>query len=115
MKSVGFAKIHVFPYSPREGTPAAKMENQVDEATKKQRAKQLQAVADEVQKQYFEKCMGKTFSLLAELQLENGMYSGHLENYMQAQVYSNEDIRKKIVEIKVTNYNGEKLFGTVVR
>ena len=115
VKSVGFAKIHVFPYSPREGTPAAKMENQVDEATKKQRAKQLQAVADEVQKQYFEKCMGKTFSLLAELQLENGMYSGHLENYMQAQVYSNEDIRKKIVEIKVTNYNGEKLFGTVVR
>ena len=91
------------------------MENQIDEATKKARVKALQQVADEVQKKYFENCMGKTFSLLAEQQLENGMYSGHLENYMAAQVYSSEDIRKKTVKIKVSNYNGEKLFGTVVK
>lgn len=115
VKSAGFAKVHIFPYSPREGTPAAKMENQVDETVKKRRVKRLQEVADRVQNEYFESCMGKTFYLLAEQKLSNGMYVGHLENYMVAEVYSNEDICKKIVKIKVTNYNGEKLFGTVVK
>ena len=91
------------------------MENQVSETMKKQRVKRLQEVADKLQKEYFDSCMGKTFYLLAEQQLSNGMYSGHLENYMAAEVYSNEDIRKKVVKIKVTNYNGEKLFGTVVK
>lgn len=88
-KSIGFAKMHVFPYSKRAGTPAAKMPNQVDEAVKKQRVHRMQEMAEESAKAFHEKFIGKTLEVLFE-QEKDGYTEGLTSNYIK--VYVNEKI-----------------------
>lgn len=77
----GFAQIHPFVFSPREGTPAAKRE-QLPFAVKEERKKRMIAKAEEVEEKYLEKCLYKTFSFLPETQ-EGGRTWGYTENYIR--------------------------------
>ena len=90
------AKVHVFPYSIREGTAAAKM-NQVNDAIKKERAKKLQKIANEHRKNFIENQIGKELSVLWEKEVESGLWEGLTDNYIR--------IRKKgnYTEKMVTN------------
>ena len=73
-EKVGFAKIHVFQYSPRKGTPAADME-QVPERVKKERADRMKSLAADLRRRYLEGQVGKTVPVLFE-RGEEGEY-GH--------------------------------------
>lgn len=61
IKRIGFSELHVFPYSVRNGTPAARMENQVPELIKSMRVNQLLALSEQLAKEYASSCEGKFY------------------------------------------------------
>ncbi len=84
-KKIKFSKIHVFPYSLREGTAAASMPNQVPENIKKMRVKRLIALSNELEKEYYDKFHGKKLDCLIE-ECDNGISFGHTSNYLYVSV-----------------------------
>ena len=80
VKKIGFEKIHVFPFSRRNGTPAARMNDQVRNVDKIRRAHILSGTADEIRHKYFNSCIGRTFDVLFEAG-ENGIQNGYTPNY----------------------------------
>lgn len=82
VESVEFARIHVFPYSKREGTPAAAFEDQISELVKKERARQMQNLANEKALNFRRRWIGKTLPVL--LEKKNGRVAeGLTANYMR--------------------------------
>ena len=80
-KKMNFSKIHVFPYSKREGTSAASMPNQVDDKVKKMRVKKLMELSDKLEKEYYDKFKGKNLDILIE-ECDNNVSIGHTSNYL---------------------------------
>ena len=86
-RRIGFSKLHVFPYSDREGTVASRMSNKIDNGIKKKRARQLIELSKELEIDYMNKFIGKKLNVLIE---ENdGKYSyGHTSNYLYVKIES---------------------------
>ena len=88
VKEVNFAKVHVFPYSKRNGTKAARMGGHIDGNTKKERTKELLELSDKLEKEYYNSCIGKEEQVLIE-KIENGYAYGHTSNYLYLKVSGN--------------------------
>lgn len=80
-RKTNFSKIHVFPYSIRIGTSAANMPNQVDEKVKKERVKKLMDLSEVMEKEYYNKFVGKELDILVE-ECDNNVSIGHSSNYL---------------------------------
>ena len=80
-RKMNFSKIHVFPYSIRLGTSAANMPNQVDESIKKERVKKLMDLSKTMEKEYYNKFVGKELDILVE-ECDNNVSIGHSSNYL---------------------------------
>lgn len=80
-RKMNFSKIHVFPYSIRIGTSAANMPNQVDESIKKERVKKLMDLSEVMEKEYYNKFVGKELDILVE-ECDNNVSIGHSSNYL---------------------------------
>ena len=87
-KEIEFSKIHVFPYSLREGTAAASMPEQVPENIKKDRVKKLMTLSENLEKKYYDKFRGKKVDVLVE-ECDNGISFGHTSNYLYVQIEEN--------------------------
>lgn len=84
-EEIGFSKIHVFPYSKRNGTAAASFPNQVDAKIKKERVKELTNLSNTLEKRYMEKFLGKEMEVLIEK--SDSEYSiGHTSNFLLVKV-----------------------------
>lgn len=105
INSMKFSKIHVFPYSKREGTKAATFDNQVDEKVKKDRARLLIKLSKKLEIEYMDKFMGKEVSFIPEV-FDNGFVYGHTGNYLYVKANgTSDDLKKnKIVEIIDIDY-----------
>jgi threonylcarbamoyladenosine tRNA methylthiotransferase MtaB len=80
-RAVGFSKIHIFPFSPRRGTPAAKMSEQVPRHIQQQRSRELQAVEAELRDAYYRELIGHQLRVLVEVRHEErGARSENPEN-----------------------------------
>ena len=79
---VGYARIHVFPYSPREGTPAASFPGQLTRAEKERRTRELISLGEEVSRRYLETWIGQSSSLLPEEQVD-GRWEGYTPEYIR--------------------------------
>ena len=88
VKEVNFAKVHVFPYSKRNGTKAARMGGHIDGNTKKERTKELLELSDKLEKEYYNSCIGKKEQVLIE-KIVNGYAYGHTSNYLYLKVSGN--------------------------
>lgn len=88
VESMTFARIHVFPYSQRAGTPAATYSNQVSEAVKKARARQMQLLADRQADAFLRRFIGKQLPVLFETK-QDGVADGLTGNYIR--VYTDAD------------------------
>ena len=105
IKSQPFSKIHVFPFSSREGTLAAGMKNQIDSQTKKNRVEKVLEIARDKEKIFAEKLIGRTVEIISETE-ENNFIDGLTKNYVRVYVPSNEKIKLgEIIRVKI-----EKLF-----
>ena len=91
VKSQPFSKIHVFPFSAREGTVAATMENQVPPQIKKLRTAQLIEISDEKELAFRKKLIGKNVEIIAETESEN-LFDGLTKNYVRVFVPASENI-----------------------
>lgn len=108
-KSIGFEKIHIFPYSKRNGTPAAAMP-QLSNAIKDERAKRLGAAAAEIRKEYLLKQVGKTCEVLFET--EHPEFSeGYTKNYTPVRIYDGKDRKGKFLNILITDAGDDYCIG----
>jgi len=96
LEQAGFAKLHVFPYSIREGTPAAEVDEQLTSEVKKQRASEIRDLARRMRRQFITEQMGKRLKVL----VENGG-SGLSTNYLR--LHTGDHLQGEIVEIAVSN------------
>lgn len=107
LKLIGFSKIHVFPYSRRNGTKAALMENQVDEKIKSLRVKDVIELDEELEYNYSKKFLGYTLSVIPET-FKEGHLIGHTSNYLKIKFPGNEDLIGKIVDVKINSVKLDK-------
>ena len=106
-----FAAMHVFPYSIRPGTPAAKMV-QVDMPIREERAHRAAQVAAKMHRSYLDGCVGKTFPVLFE-QARGALYTGHAPNYMPVAVTGGEELHNVVRSVTITHTDGETLYGEI--
>lgn len=114
LKEIGFYKMHIFKYSPRKGTVAEKLPNQVDGNIKEERSKKLIELSNNMQNEKNSKYIGKTVKVLFE-EYENGYYKGHTTNYMVVKVPEKEQAGfiDNIKDVKITENDTqtEELIG----
>jgi len=95
-----FARIHVFPYSPRQGTEAAQMPRMVAEKVKKERSQQMLALAGKSANSFRQRFLGKTMAVLWEKQ-SDGIWTGLTDNYIKVYTRSNEDLTNELLPVKL--------------
>lgn len=88
VKEIGFSKIHVFPFSARQGTPAAEMADQVDHAVKKRRVREMSTLGQQLRSDYMHRLIGRPIRVLVESPVENqiGQYTGTSGRYTPVQL-----------------------------
>ena len=112
IKQVNYSELHVFPYSPRKNTPAAKMKDQVNDQIKHERANRLLQLSKELNHEFALKQIGKTLKVLFEKR--DGEYLiGHAGDYLKVKVKTADNLIGEIVTIKIDKYD-EILEGRVV-
>jgi len=99
-KETGFARIHVFPYSPRPGTKAATMPDQVDDKTKRERSRRMLALGRAAVRNFRKRFLGETVMVLWE-QESCGVWSGLTDNYIRVFTKSDKDLANKLVPVKL--------------
>ena len=113
LKNIAFYKMHVFKYSKRDGTIAAKMPNQVDGNIAEKRSQKLIELSDNNMKTYNETYIGKEVEVLFE-EKQGEYWGGHTRNYMVVKVKSNEDSENRIKTVKILENKGEELEGSII-
>ena len=103
--------MHVFPYSPRKGTVAAKMSNQIQGDVKEKRSKKLIELSNENQKQYNQNLIGKDVEVLFEEKNKEGYYKGHTQNYILVEYKTDEELENKIVKVNIKKAEVEYVIG----
>ena len=106
LRNVKLYKMHVFQYSPRKGTRAAVMPNQVDGNIKEGRSRKLIELSNNNQKQYNEGLIGKSGEVLCEdKEIDNGetYYKGHTQNYILVKYRTDENLENTLKQVKILN------------
>lgn len=108
-KTVGFSKIHVFPYSKREGTKAASMDGHLPNNIKKERARRLIEIDNDLQLEYNKKFIGERVSVLVE-EIVDGKSIGHTQNFLKVEI--NEVLQPNtVVDVIVKEAYIDKVVG----
>ncbi|WP_258298076.1 tRNA (N(6)-L-threonylcarbamoyladenosine(37)-C(2))-methylthiotransferase MtaB [Paenibacillus peoriae] len=119
MKKIGFSEMHVFPYSKRSGTPAARMEDQVDEDVKNARVHELIELSEQMQLAYAEKFVGQVLEVIPEVAPkgteDSGILHGYSDNYIQLAFEGTEDLVGKVCRVKLTKAGINESEGQLVR
>ncbi|MCY7670728.1 tRNA (N(6)-L-threonylcarbamoyladenosine(37)-C(2))-methylthiotransferase MtaB [Bacillus altitudinis] len=107
VKDHQFSELHVFPYSKRTGTPAARMEDQVDEIVKNERVHRLIALSDQLAKEYASAYEGDVLEIIPEESFKeqdgtHNLYVGYTDNYMKVVFEGTEDMIGRLVKVKIT-------------
>lgn len=108
LKKIRFLKVHVFPYSKREGTTATRMSGQLTKAVKLRRAGIAATHCDEIRKEILEGYVGKTVSVLFETQ-KDGVWSGYTRNYIPVEYPSDKDLSNTVITVKIASSDGDTL------
>ena len=97
-EEIGFAKIHVFPYSPKRGTPAAARKDQLLNAVKSERSHTLIQLSDRMAADFLADAVGTDAEVLYERAVGEGIYEGHTTNYMKVHGRSEADLTNRIAQ-----------------
>ena len=114
LKEINFYKMHIFKYSPRKGTKAADMKEQVDGNTKEQRSEKLINLSNEYEKRYNESYIGKELEVLFEEE-EGDYFKGHTTNYIMVKAKKeNRNLENIIETIKIEKVEDLNLAGSLI-
>ncbi len=114
-RQMAFARIHVFPYSPRSGTEAARMPGQIAARVKKQRSERMLALAEESAQNFRQKFLGRTMTVLWEKQSADGIWSGLTDNYIKVYTKSSEDLANKLLLANLVEVYKDGVWGEVMK
>ncbi len=110
-QKVGFEKAHVFPYSIRPGTPAAKMPEQIEKSEKERRASMMSTACEKIRNDFLESQIGKTLEVLIE-EYHEGYAQGFTKNYTPVRIACGENLHG-IVKAKITAVSGDFCVGEI--
>lgn len=111
-KTVKLSKIHVFPYSPKDGTPAAKLP-QLPPEVKDRRAHKMLELSEKLNAEFMLQYINKDMEVLFE-RYEKGYYEGHTRNYIKVLAKSEKDISNTLVTVRLTGIAGEEtMYGEI--
>ncbi len=102
VKEIGFEKVHVFPYSEREGTAASRRGDSVLKAEKERRAAVMIEETQKIRNAYMQSLIRKNVSVLFEEKTDGNTYQGYTKNYIPVSVESDEDIIGKELTVTIT-------------
>lgn len=108
---MGFANIHVFPYSERPGTIAAQMPGKVAEEVKKERSARMLELARESALRFRRQFLGQTMAVLWEKETAEGVWSGLTDNYIRVFTKSTQKLKNRLMEAKITGWRNGGLWG----
>jgi threonylcarbamoyladenosine tRNA methylthiotransferase MtaB len=109
-RQVGFARIHVFPYSLRPETPAACLSGQIDSRVKQERSREMLALAEEGARSFRRQFMGKRVAVLWEKQT-GSVWSSLTDNYIRVYTKSSDDLTNKLLPVKLTDIWKDGVWG----
>ncbi|TCN01560.1 threonylcarbamoyladenosine tRNA methylthiotransferase MtaB [Paenibacillus sp. BK033] len=119
MEEVGFSEMHVFPYSKRTGTPAARMDDQVDEEVKNERVHKLIDLSEKMQLAYAERHIGAVLDVIPERDYKGapgtGLVMGYSDNYIQVVFEGTEALVGKLCRVKITEAGVNECRAQLVR
>ncbi|MDH5364501.1 MAG: MiaB/RimO family radical SAM methylthiotransferase, partial [Dehalococcoidia bacterium] len=110
-RQMEFARIHVFPYSPRQGTQAVKLPNRVGDSVKGERSQKMLALARENAQNFRRQFLGKTMTVLWEKRSGDGIWSGYTDNYIKVYAKSSEDLSNKLLPIELVELGEDGVWG----
>ena len=109
IKTLGFARMHVFPYSPRTGTPAAKLPDQVSEPVKKDRVHRLQSLAQEMADDFHSQYLGTVQEVLFETN-NDGITDGLTDTYIR--VYTDDEVKTgELYKVRLEKLYKDGVYG----
>ncbi len=114
VKNAGFLMVHAFPYSKRQGTPASKMDGQIQESIKHDRVRTLNRISAEVRQGILDNIVdtnGKAEVLFESY--ENGYAYGHTASFIEVKVKALCDMHGKLMPVKLTGYANGICYGVL--
>ena len=113
LEKINFYKMHVFKYSPRKGTKAAEMKEQVQGDIKEKRSKELLILSDKNEENYQKEYIGKKVEVLFEEKDDDGYYKGHTANYIMVKVKTDIELVNKIESVLIIKNENQILIGEI--
>lgn len=113
IQKCAFSAMHIFPYSKRPGTPAAKLPGQVLNAVKEERAHRAAQIARTMQDAYLDRWVGETVPVLFEEE-RDGLWRGHTTRYCEVTVQSPQPLHNQLRQVRLTGRDGGALQGVLV-
>ena len=113
VEEIGLAKAHVFSYSIREGTAAARMSGQVDPQVKEERSARLIAATGKTRQEFLQNQVGTVQDVLFETQT-GGLTHGYSKNYTPVFVKTDEDVTGAILRVEITGAEADHCIGRIL-
>lgn len=110
LKRIKFYKMHVFKYSPRKGTKAAEMREQVDGNIKEKRSRILLELSDKNEAEYNKEYIGKEVEVLFE-EKDGNYYKGHTKNYIMVWYEAEENLENTLKQVKIKEAEKDHLLA----
>jgi threonylcarbamoyladenosine tRNA methylthiotransferase MtaB len=113
-RQVAFAAVHVFPYSNREGTLAARLPSHVPDRIKKERVHRMIRLADRMAGDYRSRFIGDIASVLWESQREDGRWEGLTDTYIRVRARSSADLTNRLAPVHLSELSADGINGEVI-
>ena len=114
VETMKFAKLHVFPYSEREGTPAIRLPGRIPKSVRKARAKQMRTLGEKMAISYRKRFTGKTLPVLWESQDGDGYWHGLTDTYLQVLAKAEENLYNRITRTRLNIVKGKQFLGDII-
>ena len=105
--------MHVFKYSPKKGTVAEKMPDQIDGNIKEERSQKLIKLSNKNETEYNKQYIGKVINVLFEEKDEQGYFKGHTANYLIVKVKNEDNLENEILPVMIEKQKNMELFGII--
>ena len=112
-EKIGFMKIHIFPFSERQGTAASKMEGKIPTEIKNKRVHLLNDIASKTRTQFLKEVVGKEVSVLFETE-KDGKIHGYTPNYVEVVAAGSSDLCNKTARVYITSSDEDYVYGKLV-
>lgn len=115
VKSINYADAHIFQYSPRKGTVAAKRPDQISPEIKESRSKIIAEITEKNRGEFLSSFIGKTLEVLFEQPTADGFFEGKTDNYITVCVPPEDNLSGNYFMVKAEKVKGEKIYGTLIK